>query len=132
MMRRNAEAVQAIKLKELLEKRRCLLAELQVIRREIEEYDASLPKAGSVSEMLSARRYGETLFRRADLIQGELKKNSTREAEQRKMLLGALKERKKMDKLKEIWEFKRARELAKSEAAEMDETARVQYAREAA
>lgn len=132
MMRRNAEAAQAIKLKEILEKRRGLMAELQDIRREIESYDASLPEAGSAADMLSARRYGETLFRRADLLQAELRKNSTRESEQRKVLLGALKERKKMDKLKEMWEFKRAKAFARVEASEMDETARVQYVREAA
>ena len=132
MLRRNAEAAQAVKLKEILEKRRGLLSELQVVRREIEAYDAASPGACGAAEMLSARRYGELLFRRADLLETELRKNSIREAERRKELLGALKERKKMDRLKEIWALKRARDLARAEASEMDETARTQYAREAA
>ena len=60
----------------------------------------------------------------------EIEKAAAREAAQRKVLLAALMERKKIDKLKEIWADKRAREEDKIEAREMDETARFQFSRE--
>jgi len=129
MLRRNMEALQAVKLKEIKDKRRVLLEELSGVGEEIGRLASEKPSLSSAFELASGQKYSELLYRRCDLIRSEIQKTAARESAQRKELLAALKERKKMEKLKEIWAEKRALELAKAEAVEMDETARVQFAR---
>lgn len=131
LIRRNAEAAQAMKLKAIKEKRLELLEQLDGTRAEIELLAARRPEQGTAFELASGQKYSELLYRRCALILNEIQKASAREAEQRKELMAALKERKKIEKLKESWAGKRAGELSKIETAEMDETARFQFAREA-
>ena len=129
-IRRNEETSQAMKLEAIKEKRRALLEKLDEVRLEIEVQGKRSPKLFSAFELLSGQRYNELLYRRSATMLSEIEKTAVREAAQRKALLSALMERKKIDKLKELWRDKRARELDRTEAREMDETARFQFSRE--
>jgi flagellar export protein FliJ len=130
-LRRNEETSQALKLEALKEKRRCLLEQLDEVKLEIEQQGKLRPERSSAYELASGQKYCELLYRRGVTMLLEIEKAAAREVAQRKVLLAALIERKKIDKLKELWADKRARAESKAEAREMDETARFQFSREA-
>lgn len=131
MVRKNAEDKHAVLLKAIMEKRSELLESLRVMRAAIEQLGERRVEQVMAYELASGQKYREMLYKRCNMILAEIEKVSAQESRQRKELMNALKERKKLEKLKDIWAGKLALKLAKIESVEMDETARFQFAREA-
>jgi len=129
-IRRNEEAAQGVKLETLKAQRRELMGKLWELRSELGKQNNSFPAAGTALEMTWNARYADLLLRRLKTATGELEKAGAREEVQRKALMAAMKERKKVEKLREIWADKLEKAWNKAEMLEMDETARFQYARE--
>lgn len=131
MVRRNSEDKHAVRLKAIMEKRSELLESLRVMRRAVEQLEERRAEQVAAFELASGQKYREMLYKRCNSILAEIEKVGAQESAQRKELMNALKERKKLEKLKDIWAGKLALKLEKIESAEMDETARFQFAREA-
>ncbi len=129
-IRRNEEGVQALKLAAIKERRRILLEQLYELRLAIDLQEKRRPEQSSAFELATGQKYSELLYKKGAMTLLEIQKADASEDVQRKILLAALMERKKIDRLRELWADKRAREQNKTEAREMDETARFQFSRE--
>lgn len=129
-IRRNEEAAQGVKLEALKARRREMMEKLWEIRSELNKQNDSFPAGGTAFEMTWNARYADLLLRRLEAATGELEKAGACEEVQRKALLAAMKERKKIEKLREMWAEKIEKARNKAETLEMDETARFQFARE--
>lgn len=129
-IRRNEEAAQGVKLEALKAKRRETAEKLWAIRTELSRQNDAFPGGGTAFEMTWNSRYADLLLRRMKTATGDLEQAGAREEAQRKVLLAAMKERKKIEKLRDMWQERLEKAWNKAEALEMDETARFQFARE--
>lgn len=129
-IRRNEESVQAGRLEAIRGKKRELAEKLGEVKAELAVQARSLPGAAKAFELLSGQRYRELLYRRLAVVNSEIEKTSERERLQRETLAAAVRERKKIERLRELWADRLRKAEEKAEALQMDETARFQFARE--
>lgn len=131
-VRRNAEGSQALRLEDIKRRRREMRDQIDAAQREIESLETGRGSAAlSASDLLPLQRWREKLYLEIERLRLDDHKAAREEELQRKALEAAMRERKKLERMKERWAERRALALAKAEAAEMDEIGRFQWIREA-